>query len=62
MFVNGPGSCDEQTANLFVERLSRRPCTYVIYLVSIPSLLKNSHVSFLVCCGYVDKFWEWIKL
>jgi hypothetical protein len=58
MFVSGSVSCDEQAANVIVERFSRRPCTYVARLVPIALSLKNGHASFLVCWDYVNRFWE----
>lgn len=61
MFVNGPVSCDEQAANVTMERLSRRPCTYVTRLVPIAPSLKDGHASSLVCWYYVNKFLEQIK-
>jgi hypothetical protein len=55
LFVSGPGSCDEQAANVIVERLSRRPCTYVARPCAHPPFVEQSCQlpRLLVLCGEV---------
>jgi hypothetical protein len=55
LFVSGPGSCDEQAANVIVERLSRRPCTYVTRPCAHSPIVKQpcQLPRLLVLCGQV---------
>ena len=53
--VSGPGSCDEQAANVIVERLSRRPCTYVARSCAHSPFIEQSCQlpRLLVLCGQI---------
>lgn len=61
LFVDGLGTCDEQTAALIVERLPCWPCNYVARFMFCASSLKNSRASFLACWFYANERWERTK-